>query len=77
MEITLWSLPLRPVPRRLGDIVAKEGDWSQDGAKLVFVKGQDIFLANADGTGARKLLSVPVCLPMCDSCRIAGACVTR
>jgi Tol biopolymer transport system component/predicted Ser/Thr protein kinase len=59
METMLWSLPLPAgSPRSLNDIVAKEGDWSQDGTKLVFVKGQDIFLANADGTGARKLLSV-------------------
>lgn len=59
METTLWSLPLPAgSPHALGDIVAEEGDWSQDGAKLVFVKGQDIFLANADGTGARKLLGV-------------------
>jgi eukaryotic-like serine/threonine-protein kinase len=59
METTLWSLPLPAgSPRGLNDIVAKEGDWSQDGTKLVFMKGQDISLANADGTGARKLLSV-------------------
>jgi Tol biopolymer transport system component len=59
MEITLWSLPLPAgSPRGLGDIVAREGDWSQDGTKLVFVNGQGIFLANADGTGARKVLSV-------------------
>ena len=44
--------------RGLNDIVAREGDWSQDGTKLVFTKGQDISLANAGGTGARKLLSV-------------------
>jgi hypothetical protein len=37
MEITLWSLPLPAgSPRGLGDIVAKEGDWSQDGTKLGF-----------------------------------------
>jgi eukaryotic-like serine/threonine-protein kinase len=59
METTLWSLPLPGgSPRGLNDIVAKEGDWYPDGTKLVFVNGQDISLANADGTGARKLLSV-------------------
>jgi len=59
MELKLWSLPLPAgSPQGLGDLVAREGDWSQDGSKLVFVNGKDIFLANADGSGARKLLSV-------------------
>jgi Tol biopolymer transport system component/tRNA A-37 threonylcarbamoyl transferase component Bud32 len=60
METTLWSIPLPAgSPRGLNDIVAKEADWSRDGTKLAFVNGQGIFLANADGTGAHKLLSVP------------------
>jgi dipeptidyl aminopeptidase/acylaminoacyl peptidase len=59
METTLWSLRLPGgSPRGLNDIAATEGDWSPDGSKLVFVKGDDIFVANGDGTGARKLLSV-------------------
>ncbi|HUL16420.1 MAG TPA: protein kinase [Terriglobales bacterium] len=59
MELKLWSLPLPAgSPRGLGDTGAREGDWSQDGSKLVYVNGKDIFLANADGSGARKLLSV-------------------
>jgi Tol biopolymer transport system component len=32
--------------------------WSPDGKQLSFAKGSDIFLANADGTNERKLITV-------------------
>ena len=54
----LWALPLPAgSPRRLGDIEAREASWSQDGQHLVFVKGLDLFFANADGSQARKVRS--------------------
>lgn len=58
-EDRLWSLPV-PVgsPQRLGDVFATAADWSTDGANLVFVHGQDLYLAKADGTASHKLLSV-------------------
>jgi len=56
----LWILPLPAgSPRRLGDMSAKEGDWSPDGKSLVFSHDSDIYIANADGTQPRKVLSVP------------------
>ena len=55
-----WALPL-PVgsPRRLGDVEGSDGAWSRDGNRLVFIKGSDLYLANADGTGAHLLISAP------------------
>jgi eukaryotic-like serine/threonine-protein kinase len=56
----LWALPLPAgSPRRLGDIEGSGGNWSRDGRFLVFIKGADLYLANADGTGAHPLVSAP------------------
>jgi Tol biopolymer transport system component/predicted Ser/Thr protein kinase len=56
----LWAVPLPAgSPRRLGDILGRSGGWSRDGRQLVFVKGSDLFLANADGTAAHFLVSAP------------------
>jgi serine/threonine protein kinase/Tol biopolymer transport system component len=58
-EGPLWALPiLGGSPRRLADAVGHDGAWSPDGKKLVFVKGNDLHLADADGTNSRKLVSV-------------------
>ncbi len=45
-------------PRRLGDLSGETGAWSPDGKLLAFAKQGELFVANADGTGARKLCSV-------------------
>ena len=55
----LWSLPvLGGSPRRLGDIVAIDGTWSPDGKMLAYCKGNELFLAKADGTESRKLVTM-------------------
>src|SRR5258708_691875 len=56
----LWSLPLPAgSPRRLGDIEGNGGDWSRDGKQMVFTKGTNLYLADADGTSPRLLVSLP------------------
>jgi Tol biopolymer transport system component/predicted Ser/Thr protein kinase len=56
----LWSVPLPAgSPRRLGEILGSSGGWSRDGRQLVFIKGSDLYLANADGTAAHLLVSAP------------------
>ena len=58
-EAQAWILPLPTGnPRHLSDIVAHWAVWSPDGRQLAFAKGSDIFLANADGTNSRKLITV-------------------
>ncbi len=55
-----WLLPLPTGSlRRLGDIAGNEGSWSRDGRQLVFSKGSDLYLANADGTASHLLASAP------------------
>jgi Tol biopolymer transport system component/DNA-binding winged helix-turn-helix (wHTH) protein len=58
-EDPFWILPLPAgAPRRLADFVAHGAAWSPDGLRLVFAKAADLFLANADGSDARKLVTV-------------------
>ena len=55
----LWSLPvLGGSPRRLGNLTAETAAWSPDGKKLAYTNLGDLFLANSDGSGSRKLTSV-------------------
>ncbi|MGB8063813.1 MAG: protein kinase [Candidatus Sulfotelmatobacter sp.] len=55
----LWSLEiLGGSPRRLGDIIAETASWSPDSKRLAYSVLGDLFLANSDGTDARKLISV-------------------
>ena len=52
----LWTLPvLGGAPRRLGETMGHAGVWSPDGRRLVFAKGNELFLANSDGTETRNL----------------------
>jgi serine/threonine protein kinase/Tol biopolymer transport system component len=58
-EAQFWTLALPSgTPRRLADIVGHSGAWSPDSRQLAFAKGPDIYIANADGTDARKLISL-------------------
>jgi serine/threonine protein kinase len=58
-ELQAWVLPLPTgSPRRIADVIAHSSVWSSDGQKLAFAKGSDFVLANADGTNARKLITV-------------------
>jgi Tol biopolymer transport system component len=53
-------------PRRVGDLVADTAAETPDGRGLLYAQGSDVYLANADGTRSRKLLSVPS--PVADLC---------
>ena len=56
--------PLRSFPilggtlRRIDDIVAETAAWSPNGKMLAYTNLGDLFMAKADGTDSRKLLSV-------------------
>ncbi|MFZ0962985.1 MAG: hypothetical protein WAO35_19125 [Terriglobia bacterium] len=58
-EGALWSLPVSGgSPERLGGAVGHDGAWSPDKKKLVYAQGNDLNLANGEGTEAHKLVSL-------------------
>jgi serine/threonine protein kinase len=53
----LWSVPvLGGSPRRLGNLEGHSGAWSPDGKRIVYGKGNEIFVANSDAGEPRRLL---------------------
>jgi WD40 repeat protein len=58
-DAPLWSMPVPAgSPRRLGDIVGHDAVWSPTG-KLVFGKGNDLYIAEHNGTDSRKFATAP------------------
>jgi eukaryotic-like serine/threonine-protein kinase len=45
-------------PHRLADTAGHDGAWSPDGKKLVYAKGNDLYLADGDGAESHKLASL-------------------
>ena len=60
-QVFLWSLPLPSgSPRRIGGLEVSGASWLPDGEHIAYLKGRsEIYVANSDGTGARKTLSMP------------------
>jgi Tol biopolymer transport system component len=53
-----WVLPMGGQSAgRLGALSGRDAAWSLDGKQLVFGKGHDLYLANGDGSEARKLFA--------------------
>jgi Tol biopolymer transport system component/DNA-binding winged helix-turn-helix (wHTH) protein len=58
-ETPLWLVPVMDgSPRRLGDITAHAAAFSRDGRRLAFANGSTLYVANADGSEVRSLVSV-------------------
>jgi Tol biopolymer transport system component/predicted Ser/Thr protein kinase len=59
---SLWAVPtLGGSPRRLGNIVGSSAAWSPDGKTIAYSTSpeNELFVANSDGAGSRKLVSLP------------------
>ena len=58
-EAEFWVLPLPSgSPLRVADVAGSDGGWSPDGRQLVFARGEDVYLAKADGTDTRRLFTM-------------------
>jgi eukaryotic-like serine/threonine-protein kinase len=54
-----WTLPvLGGSARRLGNFVATDASWSGDENRLAYSSGKDIYVAKADGSEPRKIVSL-------------------
>ncbi len=55
----LWALPvLGGLPRRLSDTLGHAGAWSPDGQRLVYARGNSLYVAKYDGTEGHLLASM-------------------
>jgi serine/threonine protein kinase/Tol biopolymer transport system component len=60
LEFPLWVIHLPDAAaRRLGDLTASDATWSPDGQTITYSTGHELFVANADGSGSRKLVTLP------------------
>ncbi|HEY4979520.1 MAG TPA: protein kinase [Candidatus Acidoferrum sp.] len=58
-DAALWALPIPSgSPRRLGDFVVSSASWSPYGGQLLYTRDSGIYLAKADGSDPRLLLTV-------------------
>jgi eukaryotic-like serine/threonine-protein kinase len=56
----LWAIPLPSgSPHRILNLRGSSSKWSIDGRSLIFADRTDVNIANADGTDARKLFTLP------------------
>jgi len=59
-QSTVWTLPVGGgSPRRVGNLVADDIAWSHDGNRFAYARGNQLFLANAEGTSSRLLATLP------------------
>src|SRR5437762_4623167 len=57
-EGPLWVIPVLGGPRhRVGDLAAYDATWSSDGQTIIYSKGYDLYVASADGSESRKLVT--------------------
>jgi Tol biopolymer transport system component/predicted Ser/Thr protein kinase len=56
----LWAVPtLGGSPRRLGNLVGSGAAWSPDAKTIAYASQENLFVANTDGAGSRKLVKLP------------------
>ena len=55
LEGTLWVIPaVGGAPLRLGAVVAHDASWSPDGKRIVFARGEELYVAGSDGSSTAK-----------------------
>jgi len=59
-ESTVWRIPVAGgSPRRISNLVADDIAWSHDGNFFAYSRGNQLFLAQADGTSSHLLMAAP------------------
>jgi Tol biopolymer transport system component/tRNA A-37 threonylcarbamoyl transferase component Bud32 len=57
-EGPLWMIPVLGGPgHRVGDLTVSDATWSADGRTIVYTTGEDLYTANSDGSGSRRLVT--------------------
>ncbi|HEV2388372.1 MAG TPA: winged helix-turn-helix domain-containing protein [Candidatus Acidoferrales bacterium] len=56
-EMPLWTMSVAGgLPRRVGDITARDAVWAPDGQGILYVKGSDLYMVDSDGSQAHRFL---------------------
>jgi eukaryotic-like serine/threonine-protein kinase len=56
----LYTLPLPAgLPRRVGDVLAHDAGWSPTGEQIVYSRGNELYVAKANGSESRRLVTLP------------------
>jgi serine/threonine protein kinase/Tol biopolymer transport system component len=59
-QSTVWNIPVAGgSPRRTGNLIAHDIAWSHNGDFFAYSRGNQLFLAKADGTSSRLLMVAP------------------
>jgi Tol biopolymer transport system component/DNA-binding winged helix-turn-helix (wHTH) protein len=59
LESAIWVVPVTGgAARRISNLQVNDATFSRDGETLVFGKGQDLYVAKADGSGPRRLATL-------------------
>ena len=57
-DVPLWIVPVPTgSPQRIGNLQGHDAGWSPDAKRIVFAAEHNLYLANRDGTGLRRLCS--------------------
>jgi serine/threonine protein kinase/Tol biopolymer transport system component len=58
-DVPIYVLPLPAgMPRRVGDILAHDASWSPNGQQIVYARGTELYLAKANGSESRRLVTL-------------------
>jgi serine/threonine protein kinase/Tol biopolymer transport system component len=58
-DVPIWVVPLPAgSPHRFANVSAHEATWSPNGNTIVYATGHELYLAAADGTAIRRIISV-------------------
>lgn len=59
-ELPFWIVPVPGTSSRpVASLRGHDGAWSPDGNQIAYANGQDLYVANADGTDSHRIVTIP------------------
>ena len=58
-DMTIWTAPVQgETPQRIGNLSAVYAAWAPGGKQILYTRGSDLMVCDADGRNARKIVSI-------------------